>query len=68
MNMATEISIHKALAGLDYSAGPGSIDAKDFNPQGPRGPRQLIVGHAIQDLTISIPKALAGLDAGRGRR
>ena len=33
------ISIHKALAGLDDSQVCSPERDKDFNPQGPRGPR-----------------------------
>ena len=34
------ISIHKALAGLDLYLNRKVGDSNDFNPQGPRGPRQ----------------------------
>ena len=33
------ISIHKALAGLDGCCTPTICALRDFNPQGPRGPR-----------------------------
>ena len=36
-----EISIHKALAGLDDSVDAPVFDDSDFNPQGPRGPRPI---------------------------
>ena len=34
-----DISIHKALAGLDHNRFPPWYAAQNFNPQGPRGPR-----------------------------
>ena len=37
------ISIHKALAGLDPDASPLHTSSTDFNPQGPRGPRQVLI-------------------------
>ena len=60
--MLTEISIHKALAGLDLKAPGLKMTTTYFNPQGPRGPRRCWVLRCRYALTISIHKALAGLD------
>ena len=35
---------------------------QNFNPQGPRGPRRTLMGLRLYIPTISIHKALAGLD------
>ena len=57
------ISIHKALAGLDEDVPALKPQAPDFNPQGPRGPRQVKTFGEDGLERISIHKALAGLDA-----
>ena len=56
------ISIHKALAGLDFGLGIQKDKGRYFNPQGPRGPRLMGVTAAKERSMISIHKALAGLD------
>ena len=38
-----DISIHKALAGLDILIDDQLMLGDDFNPQGPRGPRQMSI-------------------------
>ena len=80
-----DISIHKALAGLDknqiftiiltgifQSTRPSRAStnvllfifciALNFNPQGPRGPRPNPIETSCSQSSISIHKALAGLD------
>ena len=42
------ISIHKALAGLDWSEFGIVIVLQYFNPQGPRGPRPLLDGRLLR--------------------
>ena len=56
------ISIHKALAGLDCGLLHRMRKCGNFNPQGPRGPRQNPMPQYEIDTGISIHKALAGLD------
>ena len=56
------ISIHKALAGLDQEGNVNFRSIKDFNPQGPRGPRRIPLYATFHRILISIHKALAGLD------
>ena len=56
------ISIHKALAGLDRYVSAKVSGWRNFNPQGPRGPRRSIPDHHHYAKVISIHKALAGLD------
>ena len=56
------ISIHKALAGLDYLALHSFLFSPNFNPQGPRGPRLFKIKISYKLTVISIHKALAGLD------
>ena len=60
--MGGGISIHKALAGLDFVLKLFQPIFCDFNPQGPRGPRRYVAIIASIHLLISIHKALAGLD------
>ena len=57
-----KISIHKALAGLDHNSNETRNAHKDFNPQGPRGPRRIKEVIICMSQCISIHKALAGLD------
>ena len=45
---ANFISIHKALAGLDWSEFGIVIVLQYFNPQGPRGPRPLLDGRLLR--------------------
>ena len=58
-----KISIHKALAGLDHNSNETRNAHKDFNPQGPRGPRRIKEVIICMSQCISIHKALAGLDS-----
>ena len=60
--MRWSISIHKALAGLDYCCPASCGIPRYFNPQGPRGPRPVPREGPMRPLPISIHKALAGLD------
>ena len=57
-----DISIHKALAGLDFPKAIQIYNHYNFNPQGPRGPRLYERDFSDALKTISIHKALAGLD------
>ena len=57
------ISIHKALAGLDVYDVIIRLEPKNFNPQGPRGPRLSEIRPGMLVDVISIHKALAGLDS-----
>ena len=47
-----------------HNPSPVPYPVWDFNPQGPRGPRPGWPGKGALVLTISIHKALAGLDGG----
>ena len=58
-----DISIHKALAGLDFHVLSGLEHQTHFNPQGPRGPRLVTRPYKFCFWIISIHKALAGLDS-----
>ena len=58
-----QISIHKALAGLDvHKLASPNTSGVYFNPQGPRGPRRQPPQLHDKFCQISIHKALAGLD------
>ena len=61
-NCIINISIHKALAGLDSMRTTYTGFVGNFNPQGPRGPRRATVSDYQSCNLISIHKALAGLD------
>ena len=63
--LVLHISIHKALAGLDGKKLENRDNVKDFNPQGPRGPRHYWRICFVFRRCISIHKALAGLDLSR---
>ena len=56
------ISIHKALASLDYEPLRLYVCQKHFNPQGSREPRLIRKFGVFSPQQISIHKALASLD------
>ena len=56
------ISIHKALTGLDDFPVLSAQEHLHFNPQGPHGPRQRQSAYPFSSPNISIHKALTGLD------
>ena len=58
-----DISIHKALTGLDVVLLRSGRKNVYFNPQGPHGPRQWYYLDQGGKMSISIHKALTGLDA-----
>ena len=60
--MGTQISIHKALASLDFFISPSFPNALHFNPQGSREPRLGTMAVTLGYRIISIHKALANLD------
>ena len=53
-----DISIHKALAGLDITRQGRDLYLCYFNPQGPRGPRRKIIYrlHKYQDFNPQGPR------------
>ena len=57
-----QISIHKALTGLDAHTIFFNTIEDHFNPQGPHGPRRSYAKTISEFITISIHKALTGLD------
>ena len=59
---AIYISIHKALASLDFGEVRWTCGRQDFNPQGSREPRRLCTPQPASATPISIHKALASLD------